>query len=432
VNLVRPESRPFDNGFSTDGTVEPVVKRHRISSFNLTGGLAVLASQLRTSYRSSGSRYTAYRKLFLVSPMSHTTVSSALAQNASKGCRFAFDHGISHPMAAAMANRLNTLKVIARFRQARALDIAAALFPDRGFKAALSATQRTLQRLRADGHVTRYSSDSRRIYYALTAKGARVLRDAASEGSGDGSAQATAHRACEKTNPEHALWSAFATIACEARGLRAWTETELIPRYLKKCDGSSTRTFPCVYVSGKANKGLMPDALAISDNDTAFGAVWFEIDRSARGSVRLEDLRQLVMGLGNAISIGGGEARTLRKVVILCKTRSILRRNRTHLTGRPSSGKLRLRLARDSEQPALVEREGEPDIFDFYRDDSLQPQVVGQLHLQLLPTHLPSYSYTDGPPQGWFDDGSLPYREPDAAWPEPVGYERWLLPRLAK
>lgn len=348
-----------------------------------------------------------------------------------QGQLVSFNHAVGHPTAVAAANRLNALKVLARFKQARALDIAAALFPDRGYKAALSATQRTLRRLRTDKHVTRYSSDSRRVFYALTAKGARLLRDAASDGSGDGAAQASASRACEKTNPEHALWSAFATIASEARGLRAWTETELKPRFLRKARGLRlpTRTFPCVYQSGKTKKGLMPDALAVSDISVDFGAVWFEIDRSARGSVRLEDLRQLVMGLGNTISIGSGESRTLRKVVVLCKTRNILRRNRTHLIGRPSGGNLRLRLASDPERPSLVEREGEPGIFDFYRDDIYQPQVVGQLHLQLLPTHLPSYGYSDGPPHGWFNDGSLPYQEPDAAWPEPVGLERWIARR---
>jgi DNA-binding MarR family transcriptional regulator len=365
--------------------------------------------------------------------MSRTTIPTAQPQPTSVRHRVSFDHTIGHPEAVATANRLNALKVLARFKQARALDIAAALFPDRGFKAALSATQRTLQRLRADKHVTRYLSDSRRVFYALTTKGARVLRDAASDGGGDGSAQATAHRACEKTNPEHALWSAFATIACEARGLRAWTETELKPRFLKKVRGSRLpkRTFPCVYESGKVKKGLMPDALAVSDNDPAFGAVWFEIDRSARGSARLEDLRRLVMGLGNVISIGNGEVRTLRKVVVLCKTPSILRRNRTYLTGRPSGGELRLRLDYDSSAPSLVEREDEPGIFDFYSDGTYQPKVVGQLHLQMLPVHLSSYSYADGPPQGWFDDGSLPYREPDAAWPEPTGFERWIPPREA-
>jgi DNA-binding MarR family transcriptional regulator len=365
--------------------------------------------------------------------MSGTTIPAAPPQKTSKSSKFSFDHSIGHPAAVATANRLNVLKVLARFKQARALDIAAALFPDRGFKAALSATQRTLQRLRRDGHVTRYSSDSRRVFYALTTKGARILRDAASEGSGDGAAQATAHRACEKTNPEHALWSAFAAITCEARGLRAWTESELKPRFLKSVHGSRLpkHTFPCVYKSGKVGKGLMPDALAVSDNDPEFGVVWFEIDRSARGSGRLDDLKALVQCLGNKISIGDGEARTLRKVVVLCKTSSILRRNRSFLTGRPSGGELRLRLSCDSSVPSLIERESEPGIFDFYRDSTYQPKIVGQLHLQMLPIHLSSYGYADGPPQGWFDDGSLPYREPDAAWPEPAGLERWIPPREA-
>ncbi len=346
-----------------------------------------------------------------------------------QGQLVSFNHAVGHPTAVAAVNRLNALKVLARFKQARALDIAAALFPDRGYKAALSATQRTLRRLHTDKHVTRYSSDSRRIFYALTAKGARLLREAAIDGTGDGSAQASASRASEKSNPEHALWSAFAAIACEARGLRAWTETELKPRLLKKVPGEKMRkqTFPCTYKEGKTEKGLMPDTLAVSDNAIEFGAVWFEIDRSARGSARLIDLKKLVQCIGTEINVGEGERRTLRKVVVLCKTVGILRRNRSFLTG-SSSAVPRLRLEHDSKSPSLIEREGTPGIFDYHLDGVYGPRVVGQLHLQLLPTHLPSYSYSDGAPQGWFDDGSLPYREPDAAWPEPIGFERWIAP----
>lgn len=365
--------------------------------------------------------------------MSRTIIPPAQSRPTSVHHRVSFDHTIGHPEAVSVANRLNALKVLARFKQARALDIAAALFPERGFKAALSATQRTLQRLRADKHVTRYLSDSRRVFYSLTTKGARMLRDAASEGGGDGSAQASAHRASEKTNPEHALWSAFAAITCEARGLRAWTESELKAIVQATHTKDGMRSWPIGYKTDSgASKGLMPDALAISDNDPDFGAAWIEIDRSVRGAARLVDLRKLVESIGSPLFIGKDVTQpTLRKVVVLCKTPTNLRRNRAYLTG--SVGDLpRLRLPTNSRVPSIVEREGEPGVFDVYREDKDNvPYLAGQLHMQLLPTHLSSYRYTDGPPRGWFDDGSLPYREPDAAWPEPVGFEQWMPPRLA-
>lgn len=360
--------------------------------------------------------------------MTHTTIPAAHPQLTSTRHRVSFDHTVGHPEAVAAANRVNALKVLARFKQARALDIAAALFPDRGFKAALSATQRTLQRLRADKHVTRYLSDSRRVFYALTTKGARVLRDAASDGSGDGSAQATAHRACEKTNPEHALWSTFAAITCEARGLRAWTESELKSIVQAADTKGGPRSWPIGYKTDSGeSKGLMPDVLAIAENAPDFGAAWIEIDRSVRGSTRLIDLRKLVERIGSPVFIGKDiKQPTLRKVVVLCKTPTNLRRNRSYLTG--SVGDLpRLRLPTNPSVPAIVERESEPGVFDVYRENKGKlPYLAGQLHMQLLPTHLSSYRYTDGPPQGWFDDGSLPYREPDAAWPEPTGFERWI------
>jgi DNA-binding MarR family transcriptional regulator len=335
-----------------------------------------------------------------------------------------FNHDLGTPLEAQANHRLNALKVVARFEQARTIDIAAALFPDRGFKAALSAAQRTVKGLRAAKYVTKYLSDSRRVYYALSTKGARLLRDHAYEG-GDGTAQATARRVCEKTNPEHALWSAFYTIACQARGLPAWSERELRPRYWRadRAGGTPIRTFPLNYTgSDGKNKGLMPDAMAtFVDGDQ--GVIWFEIDRSARGSARLDDLVALVKKLGTKVDVGDGQASVLRKVIILCKTTSILRRNRTLLLGRSVTSD---RLNSNTNELALIERE--QGCLDSYRCVEVrlgkrvrdELKVVGQIHLQLLPMHLSSYSYKDGAARGWFDDGSLPFREPDAAWPAPI------------
>ena len=346
--------------------------------------------------------------------------------------RVAFDHTHFTPKEAQARNRLNALKILARFEQARAIDIAAGLSPEREFKAALSAAQRTLKGLLRDKYVTRYLSDSRRVFYGLTAKGARLLREYAYEG-GDGIAQAPASRVCEKSNPEHALWSSFFTIASEARGLQAWTERELLPRYLSTNPRTHTteRSFPLSYRGNDGKrKGLMPDAMAASDYDD--GVIWFEIERSARGSARLDDLIGLVKKLGTEVNMGLGKKRVLRKVIILCKTSSILRRDRTHLVGRATAGDqlLRVRLGNNIDEPALIERE--PGCFDYYHYierhangvTSLALEVGGQVHLQLLPMHLASYSYKHGAAHGWFDDGSLPFREPDSAWSEPIPFHQ--------
>jgi hypothetical protein len=350
-----------------------------------------------------------------------------------KTVRFPFNHALGTPNDVRDRHRLRALKVIARFEQARTIDIAAALFPEREFKAALSAAQRTVRGLRAAKYVTKYLSDSRRVYYGLSAKGARLLRDFAYEG-GDGTAQATARRVCEKTNPEHALWSAFYTIACEVRGLSAWTERELKPRYLRadQATHATIRSFPLTYQGGDGkSKGLMPDAMAtLVDSDRS--VIWFEIDRSARGPARLDDLVSLVKKLGTKVNMGDGETHVLRKVVIVCKTQSILRRDRTHLLGRSTAGcqLLRVRLSENTDEPALIERE--PGCLDFYRRREVRKgkrvsevvEVAGQVHLQLLPMHLSSYSYKDGAPHGWFDDGNLPFRDPDGAWAEPTPLDR--------
>ncbi len=351
-----------------------------------------------------------------------------------------FDRTLGTPKARQAQHRLACLKMLARFKYVRSLDVAAALAPQSSFKGALSTANRTLKRLLADKLVTRYLSDSRRTYYALGAKGARLLRDLATEG-GDGTAQASSSRASEKTNPEHALWSVFAVVTSEARGLTALTERELQSRFLKpnaKNPRRPHKSFPLYYTAESGiRKGLMPDAVAFSEHDD--GLTWFEVDRSNRGSGRLADLVGLVKQMGGKVDMGDGSTRILRRVVLLCKTRTSLGDDRTHLTGK-HGGAWRIRIG--SNAPALTPVDDKRLCFELRRDiemevDRVEPPVdpsdpvlkprtqlmaavTGQVHLQLLPTHLPSYSYTDGPATGWFDDGSLPYVDPTACWPEPA------------
>lgn len=356
-------------------------------------------------------------------PTSSTAAGPQQAARTRKRTPPTFDHGASNPRARQAEIRLRVLRVTNRFRQVRSIDVAAALFPEREFKAALSAAQRAMGRLVRDRMLTRYRSLSGQTYYGLAKRGADLLRENAADNPPDGQAEPSASRACEKTNPEHSLWCAFAVACCEARGMAAFAERELQPRFAAGID--SPRRFPLVYAGDDGRrKGLMPDVVALEREGNSL--VWFEIDRSGRGSARLDDLVGLVKKLGTYVDMGDGSTRLLRRVVVWCKTLGILRRNRTHLTGKVmlKRGPVpRVRIG-NSDEPALRHR-GD-DVYDLLKDVEvtlpngyvqIETRVVGQIHLQLLPTHLPGYSYRHGKAKGWFDDGSLPYRLPGAEWP---------------
>ena len=333
----------------------------------------------------------------------------------------AFDHTAGTPREAQARIRLTVLRVANRFRQVRMLEVAAALAPEREYKAALSAAQRAVGRLVADKQLTRYRSLSGQTYYGLTKRGADFLRDRAKSDE-DSDALASASRACEKTNPEHALWAAFTVLGCEARGMPAQTEVEFARRFA--ATQLKNRTFPLSYAADDGKrKGLMPDAISVVDQA---GVVWFEIDRSARGSARCRDLKGLVDQIGTLVNLGNGKRAVLRKVVVLCKTPGILRRDRTYLTGsvRLKTGELAPRIRAGGDLASGISPRGS-DVFDIHKDVVVtvadgakltRTVIVGQVHLQLLPTHLSSYTYKDGAAKGWFDDGSLPFINTEA-WP---------------
>jgi hypothetical protein len=200
------------------------------------------------------------------------------------------------PRTLQVQNRMRALRLVNRFRQLRAIDLAAGLFPEREFKAALSAAQRLTKGLVALKMLLRYRSLSGQTYYALGEAGARWLRQNGNESDSD--VKASASRACEKTNPEHDLWAAFVVLACEARGLRAQSEKELMPLLLAGKDLSRRRHVLSVFDERGQVKGLMPDAIA----DDGKNVVWFEVDRSERGSGRLTDLISLCRSCGRGKS----------------------------------------------------------------------------------------------------------------------------------
>lgn len=323
------------------------------------------------------------------------------------------------PRTAQRLNRLRALRLLNRFRQLRSIDLAAGLFPEREFKAALSAVQRLTKALVAQKMLLRYRSLSGQTYYALGEAGARWLRQNGDELDGD--VIASASRVSEKTNPEHDLWSAFATISSEARGLCAMSEKELVPHLV----GSDLRNREQVLVVTDERgrpKGLMPDAVAHDGRNL----VWFELDRSERGSTRLSDLVYLVRSCGRMVNLGSahtsGELQ-IRHVVVLCKTDRIFRRHVAYVTGsNPNSAVPRLRTL--GGQSAL--RQVAPGVFDVLTDVerrledgrlALQREVVGRLHFQLLPSWLSGFSYRPGARQdGWFSDGYLPFRNLPKGW----------------
>jgi hypothetical protein len=324
------------------------------------------------------------------------------------------------PRTAQRLNRLRALRLVNRFRQLRSIDLAAGLFPEREFKAALSAVQRLTKSLVELRMLLRYRSLSGQTYYGLGEVGARWLRQNGDESDGD--AHASASRVCEKTNPEHALWSALVTLCCEARGLWAMSEKELIPHLVLGPDFRQRHQMLVVSDERGKPKALMPDAIAHDGRNL----VWAELDRSERGSARLSDLAALVRNCGREVNLGAAHtssALRLRHVVVLCKTERIYRKHLAYVTGvNPSTGTPRLRNL--GGQSAL--RQVAPGVYDVLGDVekrlvdgrvALQREVVGRVHFQMLPTWLPGFSYRPGSRHdGWLTDGYLPFKNAPRGW----------------
>lgn len=330
------------------------------------------------------------------------------------------NHSAPGPRTAHRLNRLRALRLVNRFRQLRTIDLAAGLFPEREFKAALSAVQRLTKSLVAQRMLLRYRSLSGQTYYGLGEVGARWLRQNGNESDGDASASAS--RVCEKSNPEHALWSAFIALCCEARGLWAMSEKELLPHLVLGPDFRQRQQMLVVSDERGKPKALMADAVAHDGRNL----VWAEIDRSERGSARLSDLVALVRSCGREVHLGTAHttgALRLRHVLVLCKTERIHRRHLAYVTGvNPKTGTPRLRNL--GGQSAL--RRVAPGVYDVLADVerrlpdgrvALQSGVVGRVHFQMLPTWLPGFSYRPGSRHdGWLTDGYLPFKNEPRGW----------------
>ncbi|OZB58178.1 MAG: DNA-binding protein, partial [Thiomonas sp. 13-66-29] len=188
----------------------------------------------------------------------------------------------------------------------------------------MTAAQRAVRGMVKRGLLRRYRTDRFQTVYGLTQPGVAWLGDHGHD------AASSVRRVSDMTNPEHRLWAQFLVVCSWARGLRAVTEAELLQDLNAKANmkagaGSGNKAVQgYVTVSvhrrgASVRKHLRPDAVAYEGEGN--GVIWFEVDRSKRGSDRQADLAALVGAIGNKLADG----RVLRRVVVMCKTQRIER-----------------------------------------------------------------------------------------------------------
>jgi hypothetical protein len=320
------------------------------------------------------------------------------------------------------AIRVRALGLANRLRVIRTIDVAAACFPERDYKASLTAAQRAMRALVKAGLLHRYRSDRFQTIYGLTERGAQWLReDAGIE------AAASVRRVSDMTNPEHRLWAQFLVLCGEARGLHGWTEVELLKHLNQGLPDDKALSQGPLRVQVKAPKGglevkvLRPDAL-LQERD---GATWVEVDRSARGSSRAADLRALVLSIGAPLATG----QALRRVVVFTRTERIHHRVVALLVQLHKDAGA-APLARGRRQ-LRASAEGEYQVWETCHRDhpdgrsQLEDVLVGHVIVQVLPTWLPKVRLdgrSDVSMAGWFPENYLPYRRPTglSAWVRPV------------
>jgi hypothetical protein len=160
---------------------------------------------------------------------------------------------------------LEALELLMRYGTLRVHGLAFGLFPNRSQPAALAAAQRVVANAVGRGFIVSADDrDSRFRYYALTAAGARFIRD---EGGAEGAAS-TIHLLKKLTRAHHREWTNICSIAAIRRGLESYAETDYY--------GQSFRTD----LLGRFEH--IPDALTFGDIGNRPTAVWHEIELSRR------------------------------------------------------------------------------------------------------------------------------------------------------
>lgn len=333
------------------------------------------------------------------------------------------DRGLTNQVPATVLRaiiRLRALGLANRFRVMRTVDVAVACFPERDYKAALTAAQRAMRSMVKAELLRRYRSDRFQTIYGLTQRGAEYLQEAGIV------AAASVRRVSDMTNPEHRLWAQFLVLCAEARRLPAWTEAELL--HVLNLETPANR--PAVQgplrvqvstPTGAHAKVLRPDALWAEPD----GATWAEVDRSARGSDRAADLRALVLSVGSTLLTG----HALRRVVVFTRSERVHRRVLAllaQLSGQTAKAPLVI-----GRREVRETAPGEYAVWETCNRDhgdgraSLMDKLAGHVVVQTLPTWLPKVRL-DGrgnvSTAGWFSENYLPYRRPLSlpAWEMPA------------
>lgn len=321
--------------------------------------------------------------------------------------------GLSAYMATSLLQRViwrRALLMADRFRVIRTIDVAVCCFPERPFKAALTAAQRAVRGMVKADLLRRYRTDRFQTVYGLTQRGADWLDEAGHDAS------SSVRRVSDMTNPEHRLWAQFLVLASEARGLRALTEQELLQHLNQGNPPDKPLMQGMLGVTW--NRGqksvlqqLRPDAVAWESD----GLTWFEVDRSKRGADREAALAALAGSVGRTLKDGS----VLRRVVVFSKTERIEKRALAVLQG----------LARVHNGQVLTTdrchyREGEPGTYEVWsavetklRDGRtrLTDVLAGHVIVQRLPAWLPKVridSSNRHSTAGWLSENFLPYRRP--------------------
>lgn len=322
--------------------------------------------------------------------------------------------GITSEIRPALLQRVvwvRALLLLERFRVVRTLDIAIGCCPERPYKAALTAAQRAMRGMSQAGLVKRYRTDRHQHVYGLTTAGARWLQDQGFNAS------ASLRRVSDLTNPEHRLWMSTLVLACEARGLTAYTESEALQMLNRGRSKAPLQGFLKVEISNRS-RILRPDALA----KEADGTTWFEIDRSRRGEERGAALSALVGRIGAKLEDGT----VLRRVVVFARTERIQQRALAILRDKArwwADQILNPDYGRHYQEIAPGEF---AVIRAVYAADgrTVEDRCVGHVVVQLLPTWLPKVRLSgsnDALLAGWFGENYLPYKRPQAVppWPAP-------------
>jgi hypothetical protein len=311
---------------------------------------------------------------------------------------------------------LRVLLLANRFRVIRTIDVAVTCFPERPFKAALTASQRAMRGILKASLIKKYRTSRFQTVYGISQAGVDWLDEAGFE------AASSVRRVSDMTNPEHRLWLQFIVLTAQARGLKAMTESELLHNLNKDKKVGSTIVQGLLTVNvqkqGKTvSRLLRPDAVIDEDanTDAQTGCAWCEIQISKMGSDRDASFGALVYAMGAKLANG----KRLTKVVLFAKTRRIQLRALAVVEG----------LAKANNPQLLIGsrkhfRKIEEGIYEVWTAlecklndgrTQLVDTMLGHIIIQLLPIWLPKVRIDASNTHslvGWFGDNYLPYQRP--------------------